>query len=255
MVWRRKFKLGLLLGLLAFAMATTSRAQVKETEWLEIIDGVSYGEQESDEEAKRYQEEERKTSERREQEEQSSGEYDPNDDDTSNSNSFPSLGDGFWWSTAGKIIAWSLLIILSILLIYVLARVLLSNSRDSKIESSSDSLDYMMENMDEQLHETDLERLLRLALAAKNYKAAIRVYYLTVIKECSSRKLVKWKKDKTNQQYLMELLSTPFSQDFAELTLKYEQAWYGDQDIELGHYEKLRPVFDQIIYKIYRHGE
>lgn len=257
MAWRRKCRILLFLGFFAFAMAPPSLAQVEETEWLEIIDGVSYGEQESDEEAKKRKEEERKERERRERErrEQSSGEYDPDDIDTSSSNSISLWGGGFWASRAGVIIAWTLIIIMSLVLIVLLVRIILSNSRDAKVGGSSDSLEFMMEKMEESLHETDLERALRLALESKNYKAAIRIYYLAVIKECSSRKLIKWKKDKTNHQYLMELLSTPFSRDFATVTLRYEQAWYGDQDIELGHYENLKPAFDQLLSKITKHGE
>ena len=256
MAWRRRYRLFLLLGFFAFAMAPPSLAQVEETEWLEIIDGVSYGELESDEEARKRKEEERKEREIKEKDirEQSSGEYDPNDDTPSTSNSISSRGGGFWASKAGQVIAWTFIGILSIILIVLLVRVLISNSRDAKVAGSSDSFEFMMEKMEERLHETDLERALRLALEAKNYKAAIRIYYLAVIKECSSRKLIKWKKDKTNHQYLMELLSTPFSRDFAKLTLKYEQAWYGDQEIKLGHYENLRPAFDQLLSEISQHG-
>lgn len=85
-----------------------------------------------------------------------------------------------------------------------------------------------LENIEERLHETDLEAFLREALKNKQYNLAIRLYYLAVLKALSARELIRWKKDKTNKAYLSEMLDHPLYDHFREATLIFENAWYGD---------------------------
>lgn len=85
-----------------------------------------------------------------------------------------------------------------------------------------------LDNIEEHLHETDLDAFLRDALKNKQYNLAIRLYYLSVLKSLSNQELILWKKDKTNKAYLREMSSHTLYNDFREATLIYENAWYGD---------------------------
>lgn len=85
-----------------------------------------------------------------------------------------------------------------------------------------------LDNIEEHIHETDLEAFLREALHNKQYNLAIRLYYLSVLKSLSNQELIHWKKDKTNKAYLREMSNHHLYNDFREATLIYENAWYGD---------------------------
>lgn len=119
-----------------------------------------------------------------------------------------------------------------------------------KMKLSNEEMNMVLEDIEENLHESDLERALRLALEAGNYKAAIRIYYLAVIKDMSIKGLIRWKKDKTNYNYVNELLDTPWHQDFSSVTLAFERIWYGNVTVDKDKYELLTPRFQSLLNKI-----
>jgi hypothetical protein len=108
----------------------------------------------------------------------------------------------------------------------------------------------LLENIEDNLHESDLERALRLALEAQDYRLAIRIYYLTIIKELSLKDMIKWKRDKTNGQYVREMLEKPEGTAFRSLTVSFERAWYSNETIMLKHFEALNPQFQSFISAI-----
>ena len=118
--------------------------------------------------------------------------------------------------------------------------------RNPKVRKRAETLEEVVEN----IHETDLERFLREALAADNYKLAIRVYYLMIIKELSNKKLIKWKKDKTNNIYIREMRQTEYYKKFRDLTRKFERTWFGEDEIQKVDFQKLQPQFEGFVTSI-----
>ncbi len=86
-------------------------------------------------------------------------------------------------------------------------------------------------NIEERIHESDLDRYIREALDKENYPMAVRLYYLAIIKELSLKKWIKWKKDKTNRDYIRELSSTDWHSNFRSVTTLFEKVWYGKKEI------------------------
>ena len=58
---------------------------------------------------------------------------------------------------------------------------------------------------DEDIHETDLEALLKKAITNKDYRLAIRYYYLISLRELSNKKIIAYHKEKTNSEYIFEI--------------------------------------------------
>jgi hypothetical protein len=107
-----------------------------------------------------------------------------------------------------------------------------------------------LENIEENIHETDLDRFIREAKEKGDYALAMRLYYLAVIKELSLKKLIKWKRDKTNGEYLRELRSSNFFTEFNEVTNIFERIWYGGGKIDATTFEgfegKFRGLVDSV---------
>ncbi|WP_165768175.1 DUF4129 domain-containing protein [Hymenobacter amundsenii] len=82
----------------------------------------------------------------------------------------------------------------------------------------------------EDLHALDLDALLREAEDAHQYRLAVRLGYLRVLRQLSDRQLINWQPDKTNHDYLYELPPGPLPDAFRELTRQFEYVWYGEQD-------------------------
>lgn len=81
---------------------------------------------------------------------------------------------------------------------------------------------------DEDIHEVDLEALLQSAILENNYRLAVRYYYLSLLKELSTKKLIAYHKDKTNSTYKYELEKGTVRDDFSYLTYVYTYVWYGE---------------------------
>ncbi len=103
-------------------------------------------------------------------------------------------------------------------------------------ETELSSLD---EDIDENLMESDLEKALRQALEKKMYRLAVRIYFLMVIQALSEKNHIKWKKDKTNFEYLREMSKNDNYQKFFQTTIAYERIWYGEKNID-------EAVFNQV---------
>lgn len=83
------------------------------------------------------------------------------------------------------------------------------------------------------------------AAAQGNYRLAIRLMYLRVLRNLAERNLIQYKQDKTNFDYLMQLQPTALYKDFFRITRHYEYSWYGEFNVSQAAYTIIRQEFDQ----------
>ena len=100
-------------------------------------------------------------------------------------------------------------------------------------------------NRVEDIHDIDYERQIQDAIAAHQYRLAVRLYYLYVLKTLSDSKQIDWKIDKTNHDYLSEMTGSPLSQPFSEMTRAFEYAWYGDRPLDETAFQRVQHSFQQ----------
>lgn len=153
----------------------------------------------------------------------------------------PSLA---WTPVVLKIIGYVLILVLLAGVIYYLFK---NAMKDGSVKNSinTDSLLYDNKHIDE-VREDDLERLLREALDRNDFRAAVRLYYIKLLKHLHSTGFIAWKKDKTNRDYAIELAALPFTRDFRKLMTAYEIIWYGERTPSLEEFRKLQLNFDNL---------
>lgn len=89
------------------------------------------------------------------------------------------------------------------------------------------------------------------AIRSGDFKLAIRLYYLELLKQLDANGIIKWKRDKTNKDYLAELFSKNyFFDDIRRLTTAYETIWYGEHDIESQVFQRLSARFEGMLTSI-----
>ncbi len=77
-----------------------------------------------------------------------------------------------------------------------------------------------------------------------NYRLAVRLMFLRVLKNLSDKKVIQYKQDRTNFDYLMQLHSTKYYGDFFRLTRNYEYSWYGQFAIEPEKFTVIKKDFE-----------
>jgi hypothetical protein len=96
---------------------------------------------------------------------------------------------------------------------------------------------------DEDIHEVDLETLLQQAILDSNYRLAVRYYYLSILKDLSTKNLITYHKDKTNSAYTFELKKGRIRDDFSYLTYLYTYVWYGDFPINSEEFNSIHEKY------------
>ncbi len=83
------------------------------------------------------------------------------------------------------------------------------------------------------------------AAAQGNYRLAIRLLFLRLLKKMSEKNIIRYKQDKTNLDYLLELHPTGYYKNFFRITRNYEYSWYGQFNVSEDAYKVIRSEFDQ----------
>lgn len=142
-----------------------------------------------------------------------------------------------------------LFVVVTALLIYLMLRIFGKDIfRKNKLRKTSDSVS--IEDLDDKPMETDLEKFLREALLQKNYRLAVRIYYLMSLQALHEKEIITWKKNKTNREYVLETSGNIFSQQFAGNTVLFEYVWYGEKLMEETQFNSVHSSFVHLIETI-----
>ena len=138
------------------------------------------------------------------------------------------------------------LIVLAVILI-VLIILFIKGSYESSI-SRKVSKEKIIEEIDnpDEFTRSDLDKYLEKALKEKNYRLAIRIHFLMIIKLLQDKELIKWKKEKTNFDYYNELDRIELKDPFRYLIKVFEKVWYANYYINYGLYNELSNQFNNL---------
>lgn len=92
----------------------------------------------------------------------------------------------------------------------------------------------------------DIEQLIKNALSDKNYRLAIRYQYLFILQLLSEHEWIDWQQQKTNDDYLEELSTSPLLDDFGRATVLYDYVWYGEFELNRERYTKAETIFKSL---------
>jgi hypothetical protein len=97
---------------------------------------------------------------------------------------------------------------------------------------------------------TELQRLLQEALARKDYRGAVRIYFMFIVRDLAEKKHIKWEKEKTNFHYLREMSGKNEFNDFNVSVSYFEIIWYGQRELDADKFEQVRPNFTRFLDKL-----
>ena len=148
-----------------------------------------------------------------------------------------------------------LIFVLIMAAVYLIFALIKGNTRFRNLKV--DSEEYRLEQLEKDLPRANVRSFLEEAIHKGNYRLALRLYYLELIKQLSLAGLVAWKRDKTNGQYRRELGDYPeFQRPFADLTYTFEYVWYKEKGVqfEQADFAQVEPQFRQLIEQIIQHA-
>jgi Domain of unknown function (DUF4129) len=109
--------------------------------------------------------------------------------------------------------------------------------------SSQTDIPYAIE--DENIHTIYFNEAIQQALQSGNYRLAIRLLYLQNLKILADRSLIVWQPNKTDADYLREIVKPGLKQSFKNITDIFEYAWYGNLVVTKDDFAGIQKEFAQ----------
>ncbi len=101
------------------------------------------------------------------------------------------------------------------------------------------------DEMPEDIFAINYQKEIDKATAQGNFRLAVRMMYLRLLKGLSDKNIIQYKQDRTNLDYLVQVQKTPLYPHFFRLTRHFEYSWYGHFDVDQEAYRVIAKEFDQ----------
>jgi hypothetical protein len=98
---------------------------------------------------------------------------------------------------------------------------------------------------EEDLFTINFESEIRKAIDSNNYRLAIRLLFLSSLKQLNNNGVIVYKPTKTNADYLFHLYGSPYYKPFFRLSRFFDYVWYGKFQIDADGFKELQKEFVQ----------
>jgi len=142
---------------------------------------------------------------------------------------------GFFQKYLGYLIILAAVIIVILVLNKSKLRGLFYFSKENKVSG--------FKEIKEDINEIHFDNLITEAISKSDYRIAVRLYYLKTLKLLSDKKLIDWKINKTNKNYIKEINEEELKKPFEKLTFLFEWIWYGDLPVAESFFEETKNNF------------
>ncbi|OQY94534.1 MAG: hypothetical protein B6D37_08330 [Sphingobacteriales bacterium UTBCD1] len=163
---------------------------------------------------------------------------------TSNQSREIPLSERSWFQS----LLWVLIIgsFLSFIMIYLLnSEILFFRRKPKPIAGTSD------ETADSgDIFSIDYAKEIDKATGKENYRLAVRLMFLHLLKKLSDKKYIQYAQNKTNFEYLLQMRSSELYMDFTGVTRNYEYVWYGKFAIDREIFTGIKNDFEKIGKKL-----
>lgn len=123
---------------------------------------------------------------------------------------------------------------------------LLKNNIRGLFYGKSASLAIDFKELDEDIHKINFNELIKAAISENNYRRAVRLHFLKLLKELTDKNQIAWRIDKTNNDYFVELSNSAYGNNFKELAFLYEHIWYGNFELNENDFNTVLTKFNSL---------
>ena len=127
----------------------------------------------------------------------------------------------------------------------VTSNILIFTKRQKQISSFKQE-----EAVSEDIFNINYQREIEKAINAENYRFAIRLMFLKLLKNLSNKNIIQYRQERTNFEYLSQLFSTGYYNDFFRLTRNYEYTWYGKFEVSPEAFGTIKTEFENFDRKL-----
>lgn len=123
-------------------------------------------------------------------------------------------------------------IILIVFVLYKIVKAFINEEGNWIFGRKSDKIEIISHDLEQNILQTDFKVLVQDAIDHKQYRWAIRYYYLWSLKYLAQNNKIEWHFEKTNLDYLNELENMELKSQFGYLSYLYNYCWYGEFNLD-----------------------
>ncbi len=141
-------------------------------------------------------------------------------------------------------------ILLIIFVIYKIVMAYMNKNGNWIFGRKSDTHNINMTAIEDSIHQENFETLIKEATQKKEYRLAIRYYYLFALKHLSEKGIIAWDYEKTNYDYYQEIKNKKLKDQFQYISYIYNYCWYGEFNIDVNEFETGQKAFQKLIKSV-----
>ncbi len=92
----------------------------------------------------------------------------------------------------------------------------------------------------------NIPELIEKAILEKDFRLAVRYYYLLLLKKLSESEVIAYEFDKTNSDYIKEITQETICVHFIKATTVYDYIWYGNFEVSETDFKKAQNIFNTL---------
>jgi hypothetical protein len=100
------------------------------------------------------------------------------------------------------------------------------------------------------LSEETIDQMIEKAEANADYKKAIRLQLLKLLKYLSDTHQIEWESHKTNQDFIYEIKNSNVKQNYTSIAKAYDLVWYGERVISNNDYSEIKKIVQSHSYNV-----
>jgi hypothetical protein len=102
------------------------------------------------------------------------------------------------------------------------------------------------DGMTENIFEIDYHKEIDKAVLSANYRLAVRLMFLRLLKNLSERDIIQYQQGRTNFDYLAQVNNRGYYKEFFRLTRDYEYTWYGEFSLNRELFTTIKNDFENL---------
>jgi hypothetical protein len=143
--------------------------------------------------------------------------------------------------------------LLAAAIIFLLVKILQNINSSPSLEIDK-GVSYTLAEVEDKILEVDLDKFLNEALAKRDFRLALRIKFLIIIKTLTLSGKIIWTKEKTNWEYHNEIKEMALALKFREIIMTFEPIWYGEYELTELQFNTLSPSYESFKSILVKNG-
>jgi len=131
--------------------------------------------------------------------------------------------------------------------IYLIFKIILNKEIRWIFRKNREKDNILSFDIGENIQEVDFDTLINEAAERKDFRSAIRYYYLFLLKKLDQFDIISFDAQKTTFDYQMEVEGSPYASGFNKATHYYTYIWYGEFLIDEEAYGTTSRVYQKLL--------